>query len=470
MINDLLLWSINARDYEHTSHLDNADFNKLLKLLIKHKVLINFYKKASKLKPPWLSESQLLITWIIYEKQNIKIEAILSALTEIDKYAKNKHINYVVFKGLTTYLLTGDSTYIKSSSDIDILCDNEQELVLLLNELGYTEVDKNYPDHEYVSMRYGEVEFDIHKYIPIERYHPNIKKNLEDLECSRTWFVSEKDIYLTKNLQYTNIDILFSKNIVVPSITMHAFIMCLNVFRNYYHAFYNDALTLFDWFEIKAIIAHPQFDRNQFIELTEEYSAWDAIEFTSIFLDYLFGLTLCNLGVEKNFKQYPFKLTWSGVWAVPSVIECLLSRSFDDVNYQLLPAVGQGKFAEVELKGFNSHILYYLKKLEISKSKDHYSIDITVPLMTWSLNDYFSLKISTDSNYEWSYGFGNMEELYLIDQIKISTTMESDQYTIIIKIPLFILKSDTIVLCINRWGGSGVLVTYIPILLREDLD
>jgi len=465
-IKDLLLWSMDLRNYEEEGELIDNDFEKLLRLLSKHKLLIRFYHKAAAIQPKWLSESQCTVLRLEYEKQQKLINEKIVALDELSKYAEEKKVDFVIVKGLSTYFLLGEAADIRTSTDIDILCSNHQDLVQLLEDLGYLKEEKEYPPHEYISMLRGEVKFDIHKYVPLTRYHPGLKKSIKNMDSSRTWLVSEKENHIEKDINYSDLETNSFKGITT-NLTMHVFIICINNFRDYYNAVSHKktiGITLFDFLELKLLINNEQFNKGKFIELTNEYDAWDAIRFTDVLLQHFFGITLCQ--TEDHIKNFPYKLTWTGVWGIPNSIESLISRSFDDINRSLFPAFisYQERLTEIDLEGYNSHILNFLQGLEISKSELHCSVSVTMPCLTSWVTDCFTLKLSADLHFGWECREDCFEPVSLTEGINVSYIKKNDRYTVLLNIPHQLIRNDTLTLCVDRWGGTGVVVTFLPIL------
>lgn len=465
-VDNLLLWSMGLEACKEGSELNDNDFYKLLRLLKKHKLLIRFYHKITYIK--WLNNSQLALLKQAYDKQMEFINGKIEALEELSQKSKEMKVDYVIIKGLSTYFLLCDIENIRASADIDILCSNYRDFVRLLEGLGYERVDKVYPAHEYISMRRGDVVFDIHKYIPILRYHSRLKENIEKIDISRTWLISERANQFEKDITYSDLEIQFSKSIVITNLTMHAFITCINTFRNYYDAVDQKAtigITLFDFLELKELLTHAQFNMSKFIEMTNDYMAWDAVRFIDIFLQHFFGITLFN--INDSIKSFPYKVTWTGVWAIPNSINSLISRSFDDLNQSFSPKIkcDKGRLLGKELEGFNSHIVNFLKVVEVTRSDLHYSISVTIPCLTRWVTDCFTLKLSKDSFYGWECREDNFDPVYLADGIIISYLKETNEYTIHLSIPYQQVLNNSLTLCIDRWGGTGVLVTYIPIVI-----
>lgn len=468
---DHIYWIVKDNDSDTLQPLSDEQFKKLLDLLYEHKLILRFYNKVELFKPVWMTLKQKYLLKLLYNKLSTEINSKLLAITELSNKAKEKNIRCVIIKGLTTYFLTDDTNNLRGSSDIDILCDDHQALINLLLELGYTEVEKIYPEHEIVSLYRNDIEIDVHKFLPSYEYHPSVKKNARSIKrTNRTWFFSEKDenYYYSSKLDYDQI-VLFNHNgINLPNINMHVLIICINAFRSYVHSFYHktSGICISDLLEVKSLITHKRFNAREFHNLVKKHSAEDAVRFVSILLQHFFKL---NFSEQDNYKNFPFKLTWLGVWAIPRSIDFLLFRSFDELNYWLYPVLEYNTKEKTTIKDLNrnnSHIAHYIKEVRQSIINEVLSIRLVLPHLVPWVKDFFVIRLAEEIYYEWNCSVDSYTPVLLNDDIKINYIIFKKFYAVEINIPLASLRNNSLIIIINRVGGIGVNVTYIPILLK----
>ncbi len=467
---DYLYWIFDETKCDTLDPLNDEQFSEFIVLLNEHKLIIRFYKKVELVKPSWINLKQKFIIKLLYNTQNGNISKKQLAMTELSEHAKKKNIEYVIVKGLTSYFITGDVNNQRDSNDIDILCKNHHDLINLLLDLGYTKVEKKYSDHEIVSMLRNDVEFDIHSYIPLFRYHPGINENVVSIKnTSRTWFFSEREENYSSKIDFNDIHPYVHNGINFPDISMHTLIICINAFRNYVNGSYHptSGIYLSDLFEIKSLVNHSDFNFVTLHKLIKKYSAEDAVSFMSVLLQHIFNISLIEN--EKELCRFPYKLSGLGVWALPKSFNCIVSRSFDDLNYGLYPVLASNREDVIynDLKYFNSHIPDYIKEVRISKTNEMVTIRIILPRLVPWVNECFDLRIAEDITYEWYYNERKPESICLDDGIETNYIIYEKIYAVVLNIPKTVLENNSLTLSINRWGGIGVSVTYIPIYLSE---
>lgn len=332
---EILLWAagapvrlpqIAATGDERILYLLGIDEERLLRLIVDHRLAARFLWRYRQERPGWCS-SRLLGAVLEHEARARRRRHLhLDAMREIARAPRSEQHRPVVIKGFSTYALTGDDRHVHFSDDMDLSVEDPEGFERVLTGLGYTREGHPSP-HEYAKMRRGEVMIEPHRYVPVWQYPPGLVQS--DLVAARhrgCWF---QDFVPRSETRITHADILAhtlagmapgTEGLSVPTPAMSALLLASHEFwavvRFEYRAVTVRLATIA---AIHDLVCHPLFDPVEFRSLVERFRAHDAVAFAGHMLGAMWGRNPLRAFVRRARRLdrdgFPVILHPQGCWA-----------------------------------------------------------------------------------------------------------------------------------------------------------
>jgi len=154
------------------------DKDKLLNLIQRHRLEQRFLRRFQQQHPKWCNKT--LLTGILAQcvQAAASTQRQIDAIQEISRQVTQSSPSFTLIKGVSTYALTSDAIHIHRSVDLDIFAAEPGYLWEVMEDLGYRGQKTLDCQHEYAILSRGDITFEIHRFLPIAAYPPNL------LNCS----------------------------------------------------------------------------------------------------------------------------------------------------------------------------------------------------------------------------------------------------------------------------------------------
>ena len=194
-------------------------------------------------------------------------------------------LDVVHVKGQSAYYRSGDPSHIRDSGDMD-LCVNQPTVLRerLRNSPGLLEHSTNsrLPAHEFLNITFEELDFDLHKYIPVwRRTSPNL--SLAPRRARDIPFVTSEARITIDDVMIAPASITAGEmSLAAPNVTLAALICAVSVHRDFImhcasHTRSRSPLRMSDVLELRDMLDHPQFDAKAFADAVRFYGVFDQL-------------------------------------------------------------------------------------------------------------------------------------------------------------------------------------------------
>lgn len=194
-------------------------------------------------------------------------------------------IDVVHMKGQSAYYRSGDPAHIRDSNDMDLCLSQPTVLRERLRQVpGLFEHSTNgrLPAHEFLNITFEDLDFDLHKYIPVwRRTSPNLVA-APSRACDIPFATSEARITIDDVLLAPHLITVGGQSLVSPNVTLAAVISLVSVHRDFImhcasHTRARSPLRMSDVLELRDMLDHPQFDAGAFAEAVRFHQVFDQL-------------------------------------------------------------------------------------------------------------------------------------------------------------------------------------------------
>ncbi|MBT2284114.1 nucleotidyltransferase family protein [Paenibacillus polymyxa] len=332
------------------------------------------------------------------------VEELHEDITQISKLHKDKldflnEYNAItgtkpfIIKGFSSYYLTDNVELLRKSNDIDIFVDKPLDCIEHLIEQGFSET-KSPNAHEYSTLIRDTIEIDLHQYFPINGYPSEFIKR-KDFDKN---FITKSSIKLVSIIDYNELiqHAVVLKGCMIPTVTMSAFISCINIFNDYISGFAKiPSIKLIELIDVIELFNHHNFNHDVFKKLVEKHQAHDAISFSDNLIRNLCGISLFKSYEVRAYSYFPQIFYWQfNTWFVPkNMIDILVVDNLDTVFQSF-------QSTKVQVP-FNTYKSYSNKSKErsllgIEKNKYGETPEIEVSV---KFEEYLFISVNVFTNY-----------------------------------------------------------------------
>lgn len=283
--------------------LDKSEYSQLVDYLNEHKMLIDFYQRI--IGDPQLSKLGGLAETIASEVELIKDIAKQQRL-HIMQLLQAYEGNYVVLKGVTTEVLTKDSSLFRESGDWDIWAEDPEEFTKYALHNGFSQYDESCAPHEFSKLFYSDninVEIEVHQSFP----NISIPSELLDRDVAiKVGYVSlTYPVFSDIADEIVQVEWKDRGHIHIFSAEMAALLMCMNVYKDYLWEPYKiPNIRLHDLIEIQRLSACQEFSSSKFSALAEKMCCQQAVSFVFKLLQSFFReIKIPNYHVDLRVRK-----------------------------------------------------------------------------------------------------------------------------------------------------------------------
>lgn len=337
--------------------IENSNDDLIIECICEHGLYAYLYKSAE------IAISNKIREFV--NQRYIKIlERVDADIKIIKKICSNQpqEDELIVIKGIVPYMLTGDSSLLKYSGDIDIISKNPKTISEAVTKVGGKELDESCSSHEEGKYIIDNREIEAHNYFPI------VKLPAEPLGTSQGLVqikVKYSDIYEESEVV---------QGIRMPNLEMSVFLLAVHIYKDFYWQPYElPRILLCDLYAIYNLSQKKQFRIERFKEIVNKFDAWQIISFIKTIADCFFEKELFKT-LESNLPEVEtyMKLancTYSSYIKLEddTYFESLPALEFEDLILKLNPS-----FVQFNNK-YNSSQLKHFKFSECDKGRCEYS-------------------------------------------------------------------------------------------------
>ena len=303
----ILKWA--AGSPADVSDIGDVDEDRLLALVSEHRLAPRLLHRLRRDKPAWGRRSLMTRAWGQCQRAGEQMRRHAAALREItDACVGEGQPPPILVKGFSLYALTGETEHLRYSADMDLFGEDPARLAAILRVLGYVDVAGVEPaHHEYAVMERGPVLIEIHSYLPIQSYPPQVTPDTHIPEQHpgvwrqtpaewRNIQLVDRDLrdYMTEGLAPE------AAGLTILNPTAMSFVLCAHAFRNVIEG---RGPKLSEIADVHALTQHHDFDCAHFVEMQERFGGYDVVQVTAFLEEaYLGARTLPTGSGEAAWK------------------------------------------------------------------------------------------------------------------------------------------------------------------------
>ena len=194
-------------------------------------------------------------------------------------------IDVVHMKGQSAYYRSGDPAHIRDSNDMDLCLSQPTVLRERLRQSpGLLEHSTNsrLPAHEFLNISFEDLDFDLHKYIPVWRRTAPDLVAAPSPACHIPYSTSEARITIDDVMLAPQTITVGGQTMASPSVTLAAVISLVSVHRDFImhcasHTRSRSPLRMSDVLELRDMLDHPAFNASAFAEAVRFYEVYDQL-------------------------------------------------------------------------------------------------------------------------------------------------------------------------------------------------
>ena len=311
----------------------------LIDLIHEHRLVNRFLNRVAKKPQTWCSKN---IKAILINRQILAQQKIQRQNNAINEILKKHSKDFIVIKGISLYLLSGNYESLNLSNYINIFCENIQLLKNTLINQGY-KIRRKIKDNHIITLYKDDITFNIYRFLPITSY-----SNIDDMNTDDNGLLLGSKVNTVTNILTYNhlVNDLITTNkegldgLRYPNTTWSAFICCIEIFNKYIASgirlFGN--ITLGELADLLLLTNRDDFNQSVFITLIKEFKASDAVIFSGYLLESFFEHNPFFFESMKHPRMslFPYQLIGeSGIWTILNSQDELIYNNIKSIEKKI---------------------------------------------------------------------------------------------------------------------------------------